>query len=590
MRGVYSGVAVLLAWAVSLGALGAAPTRVPDEIIVKYKSDNRFADHGEVVRRHGRHIEVLREGGGGTFQSGDLDRWEHLRGRIAAIRRDANVLYAEPNYYGHFEETVPPPPDDPSYASQWWLPAVGDRALWALGKGKGVVVAVIDTGVDLTHPDLTANLLATGYNFGDGNATPQDVLGHGTKVAGIIAAAQNNRVGVSGLAPEAKILPIKINPGGQGTFTSDKLASAIDYAVNHGAKVINLSLTVDQQTQTVQDSIQNALDKGVAMVAASGNEGGAVAFPASMAGVIGVAATNRTFSSIKVDFGGSGYVVGDTITLDGGVATIRAVVTVGAVDVVSGAVSAVTITTSGSYSVESSAFKQYSTTSKNGSGATFRDGIFANAVASFSNTGPEITVAAPGVNIYSTVLGASYGGGSGTSFAAPIVSATVADLLSINANLLPESFALSLRSTAAALSGYSYGSLNSGAAGNTLVPHLQIGKPQFSGGDSVSVNYTLPPTGGAVDVYVGVQTPFGDFSLRGDGTWVAVAQGNYLPIALGYQGGTAVSGTLFGSAGIFPAIPLAAFPAGTYTWSAALAGSTTRKMVGDAMVTVMQLN
>lgn len=504
MRGVWLGLVVLLGGAVSVGA---SPIQVPDEIIVKYKSGNRFADHGEVLRRPGRHLEVLHHADGGKRRSTTADRWERLQRKIATIRRDTNVLYAEPNYYGHFEETIPPVPTDTNYASQWWLPAVGDRTLWALGKGKGVIVAVIDTGVDLTHPDLTANLLSDGYNFGDGNATPQDVLGHGTKVAGIVAAVQNNGAGVSGLAPEAKVLPIKINPGGQGTFTSDKLASAIEYAVNHGAKVINLSLTVDSETQTVRNAIDAALAKGVVMVAASGNESTTVAFPANMAGVIGVAATGQTGS-----------------------------------------------------------------------------------VTSFSNTGPEITVAAPGVNVYSTVLGGGYGGSSGTSFAAPVVSATLAGMLSINGNLPAATFAQSLRSTATALSGYPYGNLNAGAAGNTLVPHLLIGKSQFTAADSVAVDFTLPPTGAAVDVYVGVRTPFGDFSLRADGTWAAVPPGQFRPVALGYQGGAAVSGSLFGSAGIFPSISLAPFPAGTYTWSTALVDSANGKVVGDSMVAIMQLN
>lgn len=502
MRSILLGLALLLACAAQ-----AAPLAVPDEIIVKYKSGNRFADHGEVVRRHGRHVEVLRHAEGGAFQSVDAGRWERLQQRIARIRRDGNVLYAEPNYYGRFAETIPTVPSDPSYTSQWWLPAVGDRTLWALGKGKGVIVAVIDTGVDLTHPDLTANLLANGYNYGDGNATPQDVLGHGTKVAGIIAALQNNGVGVSGLAPDTKILPIKINPGGQGTFTSDKLARAIEYAVDNGAKIINLSLTVDSETQTVRNAIQSALDKGVVMVAASGNESTTVAFPANMTGVIGVGATGQ-----------------------------------------------------------------------------------AGGVASFSNTGPELTVAAPGVNVFSTVLGGGFGAGSGTSFAAPVVSATLACMLSINPSLSADTLAKSLRTSATALSGYTYGNLNAGAAGNMLVPHLQIGKSQFTAADSVAVDFALPPTGAAVDVYVTVQTPFGDFSLRADGTWTPVVQGDYRPVALGYQNGTAANGTLFGSAGIFPSIALASFPAGTYTWNATLVGSATGKVIGDTMTSVMRLN
>lgn len=491
-----------LGWA---GAASAAPVEVPDEIIVVYKSANRFADHGKVARRHGRYMEILRHDGGSVRAAG-ATKWQNLWRKIAAIRQDANVDYAEPNYLGRFSETVPAAPSDPNYASQWWLPVVGDRTLWALGKGRGVTVAVIDTGVDLTHPDLAANLLSTGYNFGDGNATPQDVLGHGTKVAGIIAAVQNNGAGVTGLAPEAKILPIKINPGGQGTFTSDKLASAIDYAVSHGAKVINLSLTVDSETQTVKKSIQSALDKGILMVAASGNEGTTVSFPANMSGVIGVAAVGQS-----------------------------------------------------------------------------------GAVASFSNTGPEITVAAPGVNVYATVLGSSYGGASGTSFAAPVVSATIAGLMSINPNLSNDVYTQALRNTATALAGYTYGSLNAGSAAYTLAPRLTISKSQFSTSDSAAVNFTLPPTGVAVDMYVSVLTPFGEFSLLPDGAWKAVSAGRYEVLASGYLGKSSVSGALFGGGGVFPAISLAALPPGNYVWRSALVQSASGVTIGDAITTTMSL-
>ncbi len=500
--------ALVVAAAIASSPLRAGEAvRVPDEIIVKYKSSNRFAEHGQVLRRVNRQTEVLRHDGG-RFRAAGKGKWDSLHEKIARIKKDPNVLYAEPNYLGRFEETVPLPPSDPSYASQWWLPAVGDRTMWALGRGNGVIVAVIDTGVDLTHPDLVANLLSNGYNFGDGNAIPQDVLGHGTKVAGIIAAGQNNGIGVSGLAPQAQILPIKINPGGEGTFTSDRLATAIDYAVSRGARVINLSLTVDQQTQTVQDAILSALSRGVIMVAAAGNEASPVAFPANMSGVIGVAATDQ---SVKL--------------------------------------------------------------------------------ASFSNSGPEISVAAPGVNIYSTVLGGSYGDGSGTSFAAPIVAATIANMLAINPVLPVSGFAQYLRDNADAISGgtYPFGNLNAGKAGNSLVPHLVLSKQQFSSLESLPVNYTLPPTGGAVDIYVAVATPLGEFALHPDGRWTAVAESGYVPIALGYSAATTAAGTLFGSGGIFGAIPLTAFPNGAYTWRIALVGNASGKIVGDVITTTMSL-
>ncbi|MHB9118237.1 MAG: S8 family peptidase [Burkholderiales bacterium] len=497
--------------------LGAAEIQVPDEIIVKYKTLNRFADHGAVARRVNRHTEVVRVAGRLARAAG-RSKWAEIQDQIAAIQQDPNVLYAEPNYLGHFAETVPPPPNDPSYTSQWWLPVIGDRTLWALGRGSGVVVAVIDTGVDLTHPDLMPNLLSNGKNYGDdpinGNASPQDLLGHGTRVAGIIAAAQNNGLGVSGLAPAAKILPVKINAGAQGTFTSDVLASAITYAVSQGAKVINLSLTVDNQTQTVQDAVQAALNAGVAVVAAAGNtdvcgSAGPVQFPATMAGVIAVAATDAT-----------------------------------------------------------------------------------GGLANFSCRGPEVAVAAPGENVVSTLLGGQYGtGGPGTSFSAPIVSAALADVVSINPSLPASQFAAYLRSNAKAISGgtYAFGFLDAGATGNSLVPHLVLSKQQFSAQESLTINFALPPTGAAMNIYVAVQTPLGEYALHPDGSWTAVTSSGYVPLALGYRSSAALTGTLFGSGGIFGAIPLSSLPAGAYTWRTALVNSVSASVVGDAIITPMTL-
>ncbi|MCX7172507.1 MAG: S8 family serine peptidase [Proteobacteria bacterium] len=500
--------AALVLWAGLSSMSNAIQPSVPCEIIVKYRSSSRLADHGKVTRRLGNHWDVVKLDEV-THPESENSKLGRLWQKIRQIRLDTNVLYAEPNFQGHFEETLPAIPNDPSYSSQWWLPAVGDREMWALGRGAGVIVAVIDTGVDLTHPDLIPNLLSNGYNFGDGNANPQDVLGHGTKVAGIIAARQNDGIGVSGLAPEAKILPIKINSGGQRSFSSDQLASAIAYAVDHRAKIINLSLTVDQQTQTVQDAIQSALDKGVIVVAAAGNYGGAVEFPATMPGVFAVAATDQT-----------------------------------------------------------------------------------RQLASFSNFGPEILVAAPGTNMLTTALG---GGVTtpdpGTSFSAPVVSATITDMLSINPTLSVEMVSRQLRETASAIDGgkYTFGNLNAGAAGNSLVPHLQLSKQQFSAADSIAVNFSIPPTGTAVDVYVAVETPVGNYSLHPDGNWVSASQDGYQPITAAYRSENKVSGALFGNGAPFPPIYLNGLPTGSYTWAIAILTTSTGRLVGDVMTSSMQL-
>lgn len=493
-----------------VNAANSAESSPPDEIIIRYRTADRHADHGKVARRLGNHAEVVKLEASWYDEPADA-KSQRLRQKIRQIQLDPDVLYAEPNFRGRFEETLPAIPNDPSYVSQWWLPAVGDRELWALGRGAGVVVAVIDTGVDLAHPDLVHNLLPGGYNFGDGNDRPQDVLGHGTKVAGIIAARQNNSIGVSGLAPEAAILPIKINVAGQNSFSSDQLAKAIAYAVDQGAKIINLSLTVDEQTQTVQEAIQAALNRGVMVVAAAGNNGGPVEFPATMPGVFAVAATDQS-----------------------------------------------------------------------------------RRLASQSNFGPEILVAAPGVNVLSTSLGGGFGASipGGTSFAAPVVTAAIADLLSINPALPPSLLSKQLRDTATAIvdAKPGFGILHAGGAGNSVMPRLQLSKQQVSAGDSVSVDLSLPPTGGAVDIYVAAATPAGMLSLGSNGSWTPATGSGFQPLLTGYRNDKSLSGALFGNNGAFPAVELRGLPAGPYSWAVAMFATATGRLLGDVITTPMELH
>jgi thermitase len=165
---------------------------------------------------------------------------------------------------------------DPLRSQQWGLDMIDADAAHQVTTGAGAVVAVIDSGVDASHPDLAGRLLP-GYDFVQGDGTPQDENGHGTHVTGIIGADAGNGVGIEGVAPGAKILPLRaLDASGSGTSTD--IAHAIDYAVAHGAEVINLSLgdvipggvVADQEFDS---AIGRALDAGVVVVAAAGNDG-----------------------------------------------------------------------------------------------------------------------------------------------------------------------------------------------------------------------------------------------------------------------------------------------------------------------------
>ena len=260
--------------------------------------------------------------------------------------------------------------------NNWGADEIKAPEAWAKGyTGKGVVVAVLDTGVDYNHPDLKDNIWTNpnpgtgkdnngnsyvndihGWNFVDNNNDVMDKYGHGTHVAGTIAG-ENNGFGVTGIAYDAKIMPVKVlDDSGSGSYSS--ITNGIYYAVNHGANVINLSLGSSSPNSSIQSALQYASSKGVIVSMAAGNDGGTTPeYPAHYAQNVGFA--------------------------------------VGAVD-------------------------------QN------------NKIADFSNRSGSQSfpyVTAPGVNIYSTIPNDKYATYSGTSMASPHVAGVIALMLSANHNL-----------------------------------------------------------------------------------------------------------------------------------------------------------
>lgn len=215
---------------------------------------------------------------------------------IKYFKQSWNTQYAEPHYLYMTNETVNPEvivPNDALYSEyQWNLPSIEAEKGWKLSKGNDqVIVAVLDTGVQSNHPDLQGKLIA-GTNIVDSAAEPDDDVGHGTHVSGIIGATVNNGEGVAGVSWYNKIMPIKVldNSGAGSTYS---VAKGIIWAVDHGAKVINMSLGNYAQADFLHDAIKYAYERDVVMIAASGNDNTErPGYPAAYPEVFAVASTN----------------------------------------------------------------------------------------------------------------------------------------------------------------------------------------------------------------------------------------------------------------------------------------------------------
>ena len=183
--------------------------------------------------------------------------------------------------------------EDPYRSAQWDFATTRVAQAWQRSTGRGVTVAVVDSGVDATHPDLAGQVLP-GADFITGlEGTAVDPHGHGTHVAGTIAALAGNDTGVTGIAPQARILPVRVLAANGSGYMSD-VANGIAYAAEHGADVINMSISSTWQVAAVSNAIAYARSRGVAVVAAAGNaraQGSPTSYPAADPGVIAVAAT-----------------------------------------------------------------------------------------------------------------------------------------------------------------------------------------------------------------------------------------------------------------------------------------------------------
>jgi subtilisin family serine protease len=183
----------------------------------------------------------------------------------ATLARNPHVKFAQVDT----KRKVDAVPNDPSYGSAWHLPMIGAPLAWDKSQGTGVTVAVCDSGVDPTHPDLVR---VPGYNMFDGNTNTADVYGHGTKVAGAIAMAGANGVGGAGVAYRTKIMPIRVTDSNGWGYDS-AIANCITYAADMGARGANVSFGGVCSSPIIQSAAKYMRDRGGVVTASAGNTG-----------------------------------------------------------------------------------------------------------------------------------------------------------------------------------------------------------------------------------------------------------------------------------------------------------------------------
>jgi subtilisin family serine protease len=325
-------------------------------------------------------------------------------------------------------------PNDPSYSYQWHLPKIGASAAWDTTTGSpGVIIAILDTGVDGAHPDLAGKMVA-GWNFYDNNANTSDVHGHGTSVAGTAGAVGNNGIGMASPAWGCRLMPLRVSDH-KGYAYLSTIANALTWAADHGARVANASF----------------------QATGSGAVKSAAQYFQSKKGVVTISAGNSGAFDAAAD---NPYVL-----------------TVSATD-------------------------------------------SSDALASWSNTGNNVDLAAPGVSVYTTVRGGAYGSASGTSFSAPLVAGVAALVISVNPELTADQVQNILKQSADDLGGpgwdtrYGHGRVNAGRAvslaAGAAPPPPAPGPGPTADTTAPTIRITSPPAGTLVSTNVTVTVSASD--------------------------------------------------------------------------------
>src|SRR6266571_1372463 len=334
--------AVVLTLTLTCGVHGAPANTVPGRLLVKPLDGLNEATLQQLFASHGaqQHDAIH------PINVRILNVPEGVRDHVLdALQHNPNIEFAEPD--GIHEPSLIP--NDTYYSFAWHLPKIQAPQAWDITTGSSsVIIAILDTGVESTHPDLAAKIVS-GWNFYDNNSNTSDILGHGTQVAGGAAATSNNGTGVSSLAWGCRIMPIRVSDATGSAFDST-IAQALSWAADQGVRVANASYAVSHSSAVA----------------------GAAQYFQSKGGVVTIAAGNQTTFVTAAD---NPYVL-----------------TISATD-------------------------------------------SSDLVCTWSNTGNNIDLAAPGSGIPSTGSGGSYVTAGGTSLSAPIVAGVAALVISVNPSL-----------------------------------------------------------------------------------------------------------------------------------------------------------
>jgi serine protease len=271
---------------------GVAAERVPDQIIVKFKPGTAETNIQSLNRSQGAAVKRVVADAFVVLKAPASRSVDDL---VKSYRANPDVEWAEPDYIAHALGA----PNDPYFSYQWDLFDYGTASgksvsnfgaqapsAWNASTGSNVTVATVDTGVAYENyaggpsdplapyaqaPDLAGTTFVPGYDFVNGDTHPNDDESHGTHVTGTVAQTTNNSYGVAGIAFNAKIMPVKVlDSSGSGSYSN--IAAGIRWAVDNGAKIINMSLGGSSGSQALQDAIAHAQAGGVLVVCAAGNK------------------------------------------------------------------------------------------------------------------------------------------------------------------------------------------------------------------------------------------------------------------------------------------------------------------------------